>query len=371
MKQRMKRTVAATLVAMTWGAVAQETPGTVRVFILAGQSNMVGHGKPDMGRNPGYDPDDRATHAEVEGGIGSLRWFVGRHPGRYGATGMMPLLDAEGRWREREDVLIRATVEQQVKKGRLSTGFGKGQWFGPELGFGHVVGDASDEPVLIIKTAWGGKSLAVDFRPPSAGPYEFPREVVERWRNNPGGHGVPGDVDRHLTDTAEASGHYYRVMIETVRGALANLDEEFPELKGRTPRIAGFGWHQGWNDGCDQAMTEEYERNMVRFIRDVRKDLDVPNLPFVIANTGMNGWNERANRGTFGHLCKAQLAIGDPTKHPEFSGTVASVETRDFKRPTEQSPSHFGFHWNHNGESHFLVGEAMGKAMVKLLQANK
>ena len=28
-----------------------------------------------------------------------------------------------------------------------------------------------DEPILIIKTSWGGRSLHTDFRPPSAGPY--------------------------------------------------------------------------------------------------------------------------------------------------------------------------------------------------------
>lgn len=44
-----------------------------------------------------------------------------------------------------------------------------GETIGPELGFGWVVGDALEEPVLLVKCAWGGKSLAVDFRPPSAG----------------------------------------------------------------------------------------------------------------------------------------------------------------------------------------------------------
>lgn len=31
---------------------------------------------------------------------------------------------------------------------------------GPELGFGWVMGDALDAPVLLMKCAWGGKSLA-------------------------------------------------------------------------------------------------------------------------------------------------------------------------------------------------------------------
>ena len=107
---------------------------------------------------------------------------------------------------------------------------------------------------------------------------------------------------------------------------------------------------------------------MVNFIQDVRSSLGVPDLPFVIANTGQNGRSEKANQGRFGTLCEIQMGMGDPERHPEFAGTVISVETRDFKRSTEQSPSHFGYHWNHNGETHFLIGQAMGEAMVTLLK---
>ncbi len=62
--------------------------------------------------------------------------------------------------------------------------------------------------------------------------------------------------------------------------------------------------------------------------------------------------------------------FSDPKKHPEFAGTVASVETRGSSRPVKESASNFDYHWNHNGESHYLVGEAMGQAMVKLLKSN-
>jgi hypothetical protein len=91
-------------------------------------------------------------------------------------------------------------------------------------------------------------------------------------------------------------------------------------------------------------------------------------LPFVIANTGQNG---PKTKGTFAELCQAQLNIGDAAKHPEFKGTVASVETRPFKAEDDRAPSGFGYHWNHSGESHYLVGDAMGKAMVELLTLQK
>ena len=36
---------------------------------------------------------------------------------------------------------------------------------GPEYGFGFALNAALKEKVLIIKTAWGGKTLCGDFRP--------------------------------------------------------------------------------------------------------------------------------------------------------------------------------------------------------------
>jgi len=359
-------TIAALIAALASNLMGAEK--TVKVFILAGQSNMVGHGKTEMGRNPKYDKEDKSTHREVQNGIGSLRWFVERNEVRFGAKGTMPLMDSEGKWLVRDDVFVHFTYEGGEKKGQLGPSFGKGSWFGPEFGFGHVVGDHLEDPVLIIKTSWGGHSLGQNFRPPSSGPFEFPKHVVENWRKNAGKHGVPKDIDKHIADAATTAGQSYRDMMTIVKDFLAEKDTYFPELKGHKPQIIGFGWHQGWNDGCNDALTAEYEKNMTNFIKDVRKELGVPNLPFVIANTGQNGRSEKANQGRFGTLCEIQMGMGDPEKHPEFAGTVTSVETRDFKRPTEQSPSHFGYHWNHNGETHFLIGQAMGEAMVTLLK---
>jgi len=308
---------------------------TVKVFILAGQSNMVGHGKVEMGRNPDYDKTKKGSPREIKGGIGCLR-SLAKDP-KTSAT-YKKFFDADGKLVERDDVFIYSTAPGK-SKGRLSTGFGKGGWFGPELGFGFVVGDFLKEPVLIIKTAWGGKDLAVDFRPPSS-----------------------GDTPLKKNRTA---GEYYKKMMTIVKESLAGFEKDFPELKGCKPAFAGFGWHQGWNDGCNEDFTAEYEKNMANFIRDVRKELGVKDLPFVIANTGQNG---PGTKGRFAKLCQAQLDIGDPKKHPEFKGTVISIDTRPFKAGDDRAPSGFGYHWNHSGESHFMVGDAMGKAMVKLLQ---
>jgi alpha-galactosidase len=46
-----------------------------------------------------------------------------------------------------------------------------------------------------------------------------------------------------------------------------------------------------------------------------------------------------------------------------------SVETRDFFRPREESPSGQGYHWNGNAETYCLIGEAMAKALLEVVRA--
>ncbi|HSG69953.1 MAG TPA: sialate O-acetylesterase [Planctomycetaceae bacterium] len=283
----------------------------VRVFILAGQSNMQGHGK--------VDADPKAND-----GKGSLEWLV-KNPET--ASRFKHLVDADGNWIAREDVQI----SYLERHGNLTPGYGfRDGYLGPELGFGQVVGNAFNEPVLLIKLAWGGKSLAQDFRPPSSG----------------------GDV-----------GPYYKDVVKLTGEVLRDAKTLFPQYADRKLELAGFGWHQGWNDRINQAFNDEYEQNMANFIRDIRKDLNAPNLPFVIAETGMSGRDETHPRAL--SLMKAQAAVA---KHEEFQGNVAFVGTRDFFRPKEESPSGQAYHWNSNAETYYLIGEGMGQAMLKLMK---
>ncbi|MEN8783122.1 MAG: sialate O-acetylesterase [Akkermansiaceae bacterium] len=310
----------------------------VKIFILAGQSNMVGHGKVEMGLNPKYDESNQKSQREIKSGIGGLRQLA-TSPATARQYGH--LLGENGKWIERDDVFVYSTAPGKTT-GKLAPGFGKGSWFGPELQFGNLVGDLIDEPVLIIKTAWGGHSLGINFRPPSSGKPDYQKGKYK---------------DEDL-------GASYRDMIKIVKDIRDNLGTYFPELKRREIEITGFSWHQGWNDAGSAEMVAEYAENMQNLIRDLRKDLDVPKLPVVIANTGMIGMG---GKGIRNELCEIQLKLGDPKATPEFAGTIHSVDTRPFKRTTEQSPSRFGYHWNHSGESHFLVGDAMGRAMIDLL----
>jgi hypothetical protein len=286
----------------------------VKVFLLAGQSNMQGHGK-------------IAADPKANEGRGSLVWLV-KNPDT--AARFKHLVDDAGAWVARKDVQI----WYLDRHGDLAPGFGHKEGFiGPELGFGHVVGDALTEPVLLIKLAWGGKSLGQDFRPPSSG----------------------GDV-----------GPYYQEILKLTKEALREAPKLFPQYADRKLELAGFGWHQGWNDRVNQAFNDQYERNMANFIRDIRKDLDAPHLPFVIAETGMSGREETHPRAL--SLMKAQAAVA---QYEEFQGNVAFVGTRDFFRPREASPSGQAFHWNSNAETYYLIGAGMGQAMLSLLEARK
>ena len=64
----------------------------------------------------------------------------------------------------------------------------------------------------------------------------------------------------------------------------------------------------------------------------------------------------------------AQAAVA---KKPEFRDNVAFVGTRSFYRDPDQSPSGQQYHWNSNAETYYLIGEAMGLAMVEILQRDK
>ncbi len=233
------------------------------------------------------------------------------------------------------------------RNGPLIPGYGAGRdVYGPELGFGWVMGDALDEPVLLIKCAWGGKSLAVDFRPPSAGRPSY---------------SLGANTDAALAADPSILGKYYRETLALTKAALADLKNLVPGSNGRYV-LSGFGWHQGWNDRINDKFNQEYESNLAHFIRDMRRDLDASGLPFVIAETGMTGPDEKHPRAL--SLMKAQAAVAE---RPEFRGNIAFVGTRDFWRPAEQSPSGQGYHWNANAETYYLIGEAMGEAMKRLL----
>lgn len=245
------------------------------------------------------------------------------------------LIDDKGNWTVRNDVYF---YDARINfKGSPLTATSNGKGIGPELGFGYVLGTYHDEQVLLIKTAMGNRALGYDFRPPSSG------------RNDP---------------DSKWEGLEYRLMVEGVHKTLNNIKNIVPGYNGQGYEMAGFVWWQGHKDSFTPALIAEYEKNMVNMINDVRKEFNTPKMPAVIATVGFGG-HRMAEK--FVSILNAQMAVGDPTKHPEFAGTVASVDTRDFWREIDESPGSADYHYNLNAETYTLTGDALGRAMVQLL----
>jgi hypothetical protein len=301
------------------GEPAPQRP-IVRVFLLAGQSNMEGHGVVDLD-----DPRD------YNGGRGSLAQLVANPAQAARWAHLHAEVDVDGSgargWATRDDVFVSyLTARGTQKAGPLSVGFAvydDRHHFGPELGLGHVLGESFAEPVLLVKTAWGGKSLARDFRPPSAG---------------------------------GTTGPYYVRMLAELNTALVSFESVFPALAGHTAQLDGVVWFQGWNDGCDDAATAEYESNLVHLIADVRAALGDAALPFVVGETG--NMDNAALRAAQAAACA----------RPEVGLAARFVPTRTFLRAPEDSPNTgHGHHWFGNGESYLLIGDALGHATAELL----
>jgi hypothetical protein len=290
----------------------------LRVFILAGQSNMEGHAKTETFDYIGDDPTTAPLLSQMLGPDGKPKVCEGAWISFFTGTGDQ---NGEG-------------------FGKLTAGYGSrrnpeqdGGKIGPEFTFGLTMDAAFEEPVLLIKAAWGGKSLHTDFRPPSAGPYQlssFQREMYPKQE----GHGIPKDFAQWQADKNRETGHYYGLLVSHVKKVLADLKRVCP---GYDPaqgyELGGFVWLQGWNDAVDTHVypgrnTADrfalYSELLAHFIRDVRRDLAAPGLPFVIGVMGVGGATAGADSLAF------REAMAAPARLEEFAGNVAAVQTAPF-----------------------------------------
>jgi alpha-galactosidase len=316
----------------------------LKVFILAGQSNMEGKAKVSLMDYQVQQPAYKELYQPFR---------KGEH------------------WIERDDVWIKFLD----RKGKLTVGYGSPKCIGPELGFGSVVGDRYQQQVLLIKTAWGGRSLFRDFRSTSAGlPSEkiLDRMLADLKKKN---------ANAVMDDVTKPFGTSYRDMITEVNSTLANLKTLFPDYAGQPYEITGFIWFQGWNDMISAEATAEYTSNLRHFIDDVRKDLKAPKLPFVIGQMGVDGVNAS---GGIKKFKDAQAAVLDDSKYKE---NVALVKTDAFWDTEAEAVFKKGWRenideWNKVGSDypyHYLgsakamirMGRGFGEAMLAMLNEKK
>ncbi|PQJ29280.1 sialate O-acetylesterase [Rubritalea profundi] len=301
---RINLTILLSMLAVAFTTPLQAKP--LKVFILCGQSNMEGHAQTKTFPAIAKDPKTADMYKEM--------------------------VDADGKPVVCGDVWIAYSYGDfsgnpvGKRSGKLTAGFGSQHHIGtgkigPEFTFGIYIHKILNEPVLLIKDAWGGKSLMVDFRPPSAG--EIPDEKVREKAKG-------------------KTGRYYKLLIEHVKKVLADPKKVYPDYNAKEGfELAGFAWFQGFNDmvgpypRVDAAKGKkspkdfsEYSRLLSCFIRDVRKDLSVANLPFVIGVMGVGGETAGENTDAF------RKSMAAPAETDEFKGNIANVFTAKYW-PTE------------------------------------
>ena len=300
----------------------------VQVFILMGQSNMVGMGK-------------------IAGGEGSLENAV-KTKNKYPY-----LVDEAGKWSERKDVRF---VRYMSGKGPLNNEWMavKGGTIGPEFGIGHVVGNAVEAPVLILKCCIGNRSLGWDLLPPGSERFEVDGKIYAGYKDSPDSW-AKGTEPKPIGWYA---GKQYDDDTADANKAIADIGTHYPAAT--KCEVAGFFFWQGEKDGGNPVHAGKYEENLVRFIKQLRKDFNAPNAKFVLATLGEA---VKGSGGNGGKVLEAQLAVdGSSGKHPEFKGNVATV----YSNPLSLGGSG-NSHYGGNAETYMNVGEAMGKAMAELL----
>jgi len=312
----------------------------VQVYILLGQSNMLGFGK-------------------ITGGEGSLEEAVKEKK-------LYPyLIDEAGAWTERKDVRnVRVMGSGGPGKARLFNN----EWMtisggkiGPEMGIGHHVGEAVEAPVMILKSCIGNRGLGWDLLPPGSESFEYTDPKGVTWVH-PGYQGSPERWEKGTEPKPIDwyAGLQYDGDVARAKDVLKELDKYYPGGKGY--EVAGFFWWQGDRDSRSAALSERYEKNLVNLIKELRKEFDAPKAKFVTASLGQT---EKGSSDGGGKILEAMLAVdGESGNYPEFKGNVAAVYTHPLSKGSSS-----GSHYGGNAETYMNIGEAMGEAMVKLLQA--
>jgi Carbohydrate esterase, sialic acid-specific acetylesterase len=316
--------LAAVLAIFAPASSAQTASKPLKVFILAGQSNMDGHAKISTFDHIGMDPKTAPILRKMRADDGTPRvcdevWISYFQGPEEGGEGFGPLTAGYG-----------------SRRNPLEDG-GK---IGPEFSFGIYMHELLNEPILIIKTAWGGKNLHTDFRSPSAGPYVFNEHQLEGLKKQ------GKEINKAKADAAAATGRYYRLMIEHVQRVLKDINRVCPTYDPQQGyQLAGFVWFQGWNDMVDGGTYPRrsepggyalYSELLAHFIRDVRKDLAAPEMPFVIGVLGVGGPVDQYSGGELRYKSTHdgfRKAMAAPAEMPEFRANVAAVLTEKYWDP--------------------------------------
>lgn len=280
----------------------------VQVFILMGQSNMLGFGN-----------------------AGKLKEMA--------ATDYPYLVDDSGNWITRKDVrnVFYCMAEQRYNDWLTAeNGNGSGK-FGPEIGIGNYLGHAIDAPVLILKSCVGNRALGWDLLPPSA---------VGTGADGKSYQGDSESSNRKVKENRDGwyAGLQYDQDVGAAQDVLRNLSDYYP---GATEyEVAGFFWWQG-NAEKGKGNVDTYDQNLAFLFSDLKKDFNAPNAKFVCATLGEHDENATLSQKMF------SFAKSHDDAAVFYSKPVASGGS--------------GGHYGGDPNTYMKVGEGMGKLMLELL----
>ena len=283
--------------------------GPVKVFLLMGQSNMNGRGNIKVLKDKlTKDLPDKYPPSLVE--MRKDVWITG----------------ANGNG-----------ISNQMSNVRLEPGFAQFAYFGPELAFGHAMGDHFDEPVMLIKIIGGGTPLATDWTSPSA---------AKRT-------GRQGPLKGRQAGFQKA---FYRTK-DTVE-KLAELIEGYDPKQGY--QIMGMVWVHGNADGGKFA--KEYEDNLTDFITDLRTMFALPELPFI----AVESLSSRAPGSAFQN---AVDRVNKKAGNKQAAAILAKskIDLKGDEAYSAYNASGDGTHWRYNARAYLDVGTWSAELMKPLL----
>jgi len=319
--------------------IASSSSDNVRIYLLTGQSNMVG-----------------------EGCEAHLDYLVTNNSAMYGH-----LKNANGDWTQHANVNVVVYPEEGALNLETQlqplTSVGHGEEvdkFGPEVGIGWTLAEKyPNTKILLIKVAWGGIDLAINLRPPSSS---------TKWN----GDDSISIADKYGSSDAGLAGQYYQNLISRTNAVLTALPTE---TYGSSPELDGIFFLQGWNDLADQSgnRMQEYEYNLVNFITDIRSDLNAIDVPFVFGESGQHG----DSHDGMGHEVRVdgvrQAQQNVAKRYPQFfcnaqlagiAKIVIALQDQNKQCPTPTSCKCPEFHYYNNAEIFYKIGLEMGNIMT-------
>lgn len=317
--------------------------GTLKIFLMAGQSNTVGHartfyeGTPNSGNSP-YQLEYLADNPAFVTGLDPNIYTFKDH---FEANWMQPRNDAWGLHiasssgstqvikpvpRNKADQWIQGVAP-------LGPGFGNDvntlSKIGPELAFGHFLADRTEDPIFLFKSDTGGTTLAQDWRSPTA--------AATRPANG-------ASVGMHYTATVNR----FTSLLDALDADLADDGKLNDYMDATGYEVSALVWFQGFNEAVESggAFKPEYEANLVDFVRDVRAaDARIPNDLGVIIPESSD------QDAALNNARQAAVA----TLNAETPGSAVFFRNNDLidGRPR-------GYHFHETAESYLEIGWRMG-----------